>query len=1187
MKAVGFFFAVFVSMLAVFLVATGEVRRWFSPHEDPLILVSMSRSTKSETGKNMLDFDFWDAQQGRRKFTIRAELSQDALQGTSRIDDIQEISLKDGIIEIPVYRQTEPEVAPQDATQNKDEKQVHELLLNFESAVYRRSGGLARGKGRLEVVLRDGSGKGNDGSDFFFKELLFSNDPDSGDRGRFRVRSSKPVSLDNSYLSVESPSGLEGVLSDRGGFEYVVLLPPVYTYLKPNADNLFALKSKKPGKRASGEGNRGAESEERVAITGQGPLELFLREIIRKEETEKQEETAEETRFKRISFSKDVLIYQIDTCTKDRTPPPPEKSWFHCQKLELEVIDSPKGPLPRRAVATWPGGRVQAHIAQKDKTYVLDGERLEWVRREPSRPEPPPPDSATTPHVAAPDTDLTSEDEIVSEALLTGKPTLRGENVNLKAERAKLMPAEGRVVLETVSGNIVVHSQEEQPPDGKQKPSERLFGAMERSKNEKTPDSWPHAIEPSRATTARTRTVKERLTRVLDFRADQTDMFFQTSEDGKSQELSHFVALGNDPRGVVIQSRSLPSIAGDKKQAGAADGELQARGKTLKYTEKDKLVTVEGTSQVPPHLSRGESWVEARKIHLLLEEGVAWFENQVTAHMEGQEGKPKSRDAGNTADRQAFSGPVQLDADLLVLGFPDGKTLQRARARGTPTAPVRLTTLEEPKCRLFAPEMNLDAEQRIVKLLGADERPGPVQLARMDLEDTEVHAGRILFEQEAWKCHLRDRVRIKLYSRQGESHTSQFEVLASKADVEFFEGFQGFSRDSGGGLATALRSFKSFSASAGENNPLEVRGKNFLMRGEEATWEFEKQELRFFGRGMQQIELTHAELSGPVRAREIIYEPERQLLILRGSVSGFLRQEGHRQSAKSGPPSKTDRRSLVWEFETSTLELELNDPTDDSPRAAAGSLQLGKLRARDKVVLWNAMDGIRLRGDDLAYDHATQTVRVFSSDGRPQTLTHFKEPKATRLLPGPVEVEPLESAKNVDKILAQEIWVRFYESDRNGSQQEAERVILVQFRKDVIASFVMSGDTLEDFGSGKTDIWKLHSDTLTLHLNPAADPNSPQIIPWAMAKGDVVCTAGSVRATGERAEYMEATRKLTLSGTGIAQASVLDTSNNRSESALCFVVQRRGEKVVWNHLSRFPLRKVPWPGIPENFGPTP
>ena len=167
MKAVGFFAAIFLSMLAFFVVATGEFELWLS--DDPKSASTAGagaeprNSQKGEKKRNMLDFDFWNVKLGRRNFTIRAELPSGDLQDGSRLDQLEKLQLRDGVIEIPLYdaKDLSPggDASSSDGGSNvevkiaesgsdaaseakKNSPKDGQLLLTFDRAVYQRSGGL-------------------------------------------------------------------------------------------------------------------------------------------------------------------------------------------------------------------------------------------------------------------------------------------------------------------------------------------------------------------------------------------------------------------------------------------------------------------------------------------------------------------------------------------------------------------------------------------------------------------------------------------------------------------------------------------------------------------------------------------------------------------------------------------------------------------------------------------------------------------------------------------------------------------------------------------------------------------------------------------------------------------------------------------------------------------------------------
>jgi hypothetical protein len=119
MKAIGFFLAVFLSMLTVFLVATGEVKRWFAKDPAPLIAMGNARAVETPRGasKNIFEFPFYDFEQAALKFVIRAEFIQEEFGVSSQIDKMDKLSLRNGVIEMmslhpPPHRFPNPRSLP-------------------------------------------------------------------------------------------------------------------------------------------------------------------------------------------------------------------------------------------------------------------------------------------------------------------------------------------------------------------------------------------------------------------------------------------------------------------------------------------------------------------------------------------------------------------------------------------------------------------------------------------------------------------------------------------------------------------------------------------------------------------------------------------------------------------------------------------------------------------------------------------------------------------------------------------------------------------------------------------------------------------------------------------------------------------------------------------------------------------
>ena len=101
MKAAAFFSAVFLTMLGLFIVATGEFKHWFGASASDRGGLRVSHNVNEDEGeKNYLDFDFWNVKLGRRNFTLRAELPRGDLRDGARIDELDSLKLKNGAIEI-------------------------------------------------------------------------------------------------------------------------------------------------------------------------------------------------------------------------------------------------------------------------------------------------------------------------------------------------------------------------------------------------------------------------------------------------------------------------------------------------------------------------------------------------------------------------------------------------------------------------------------------------------------------------------------------------------------------------------------------------------------------------------------------------------------------------------------------------------------------------------------------------------------------------------------------------------------------------------------------------------------------------------------------------------------------------------------------------------------------------------
>jgi hypothetical protein len=760
------------------------------------------------------------------------------------------------------------------------------------------------------------------------------------------------------------------------------------------------------------------------------------------------------------------------------------------------------------------------------------------------------------------------------EGVLTGRPTLQGPDVDFVAERAIMRPQSEKLFLQDVSGSFKMTGNEGSRGKARARAEEFVNQA---------PGQKPAAQGEGKASKARDEFDQ------LDFDADEVEVAFNADEEkgAGGSALSHFIARSDQARGVVLRSRGWRQDKAGNGAPSSRDHQFQAAGKTLTYQAGLQQATLEGTEKELPRLSQGSSWVEARKINLIVDGGPegAWFEGSVSAKVDMGDFSPEGANSDEEKDSQSppTSRVVEIQSDYLGLLFEGGKTLQKAFARGDGVRPVRLTTRAGGLYRFSAPEVQLLTREKVFELTGTAE-----QRAKLEKEGGVVLAGKIRFEQESRQCVLADGVEVRLYNGDKITNRPDLLIQAAQADVEFKQ--EASKEEPEGGLLGDLRSIKTLTASSGEKTPLTVSGKIFEMRGEKAAWDSTTRRLRFFGNGLQAMQLDHEELQGPVRAREIVYDEQRNSVTLRSEVKGELGQSARREK-KTDDTARNARSKMAWEFETNELELRF------SKEEKSKELQLTGIEARDKVLLYNRAMAILLRGDDLLYDRSQSKVKVFSRDGRRQTLQHFKDGLEASGVLGGGEERAQPVAERVDTIDAQEIEAFLYEKEGDSADVPSRQMVVVGFKRNVMANFFVPGKSASpppaDPGAGKH--WQVVAQRLTLHVNPAGGASSENRLPWAVASnfigtksgrggGNVTINTGPYQAYAERVEYQSSPRRLMLVGGKNSPATIADRRPQKRrairEQAPVIIIRKPKDEIELEYLNRVP-GEDPWPGVPE------
>jgi hypothetical protein len=1069
MKSIGFFLAVFAGMLSVFLVATGEIGRWLSSDGTTARLLPEEPGL-DQRRENVFEFEYWDVKEGRRRFVVRAELSQETLQGSDPIDKLEKIALRDGIIELPLS------VESRDGSKRPDE-----LVLHFRSAIYHKGGDAVGGDSPLYVDLYDGRAESSEGTTFEFEDLHFVQRKE--DRGKFEIFTDKPVRIHrSSQLEVRSRTGLRGLLSGDGGFEKLTFLPPVSSYFEPASFDLFGLPDAASRNSKIEPVKKASPDEKRVVLTCQDPLEIDFRAAP----LHPRDDATRRDRM-RISFRRDVKAFEVDSIPSESVPEPKE-SMFLCQLLDLDIDTRGRRLVPRFAVASWKGDRVRAVLVREKEKNVLHGETLVWTNQ------------ATLDESSTARSD--SDPAIEGEAVLSGQPEFTGDDFTLAAERARIRPKDQRIFLE------------------------RVVGELRRKKS-----ATPRRTNPrEEAATTGEPTANERLdVDLIEIVAESVEVEYQERDgERRSNAISRFTATGINPRGVSVRGKSSAEVT-TNGEAVEVPPIYRADGYRLVYEEASREITLSGTQEVAPRLSFGSSWIESEEIHFHRDEQEAWFERKVLAHFEQQEAATPPAESTPTPEPRdtEFGGILELEAPRLRVRR-EGRKWRSALAEGTPEQPVIITAVPNSgggdRYRFHAATATLDAVEKRVELSGGSD-PNTAVRARITFDGGEVSGRKIVFDRASFTTRVEGDVQIAFQGKSEDSDGSR-RVFADVADVVFYPGFKA-PRSGENTVLARLGVIREFRIIGTEGRRVTVEAPFFFLRGEEATWDGERQTLRLVARdGTPEIELTHDQVRGPIRAREIEYDDRRHVVRLIGSVQGTLSQPSKTKHDASGVAVA---HPVPWSIRTSELDVQLRP-------VGPKRLELVELRARQTVDIENVEKGLKLLGDELVYDHAESRIRVFSEDGRLQTL--LRSPKA----PGSIEVDSTNAAAAAgpapDKVLAREIVVYLVEElSPNASVREA---LLIELIDEVIANFRLEESRSATTLGVDSEVWKVECQRMVFDVDPESDAGSASSLRSAIAEGRVVASSPSFRAQAERAEFRSADESLRFEGGPRGKATVVD-----------------------------------------------
>jgi hypothetical protein len=1143
MRSLAFFLAVFgVLILALYLVVDKDP----AARQSKNLSEQSAQSSTAESvadARNTIDLPVFDPQRGRPLYRLRGELPPNVFQ-FENINNLDRFVLLRGELEIPVYEDLAQTIP------GANKQSLSKVVLSFQKAEYTRLDKDDATKDEKIRLTEGGKGRADDGSKLSFEDLEVSIQR-LPDRTVYTIRTARPVELENGFLRMASPSGLEGIIKSDTDLERIAISPPVRTYISGRSAKLFSLEGRGSNVASALEGNAGS-----IAITCAGPLVLDRT-----------------TKPATLEFRKDVKIFPLEEADEDDAPVPGD-TWFHCQKLVLTIEESDDGP-PRLAdaVASWENGRVKASY----EGILADGELLRWKNL---------------------GNDSTRSIDLKSETWLTGRPRFQGEKLDLSAETALLILDERRIRLEKAIEGVFIDLDEAQADDGAKPQAEE--------KKTATPERWhfvadradlqflddqPSPRQGGDAPASDAPTTSEKAgsdgaaSKSGVAAPSQRKKADSSRRKGRKREepldkIASLTASAENDGGLVLQSLDADRPA------------MRLEGKHLAYDGASRVFVLSGGENSAPRFAHGGSDGSAGEMTLDLKDRVLKLRRNVEAFVERSDidalknaveppastpespANPKN-DAGatdttddTTANTKAKKPPEEL-GDLLGRGLritgdevdialDEKRKIVRAAAASAGREPVSLQPVPDDAesasgFRLLGPKLNWDHLQQVAVLEPLDPPPssdgkadaGPaIASTRPALEFREgiLHAGRIEFDAKKWLAKLGGGIEMlnhdALQARSGISPRpadprvqsgaggglKPLQLSAAQAQVEFHPYFKRVGPASDA-CSPEFQTIRRIDAWSDETQRVTILSPAYSASAGEASWDAAQEALKLSGRGRQEFHFMEDGTPNTLTAEEVVYRRREGVIHCRGSVSGhlFLKEsspppDGVKPGAAAPPlgnPGAEGLAKVRWDYSSESLDVMVTEPAD-----CKGKLSLRSLEAHDKVALHCASEGIRLDGDDLECIAERRELRVHSRSGRYQTLSQAVKSKP------PAKEETL-----INKIDAREIRA-WYTQDALAPDAPKRHQVVVRFSEDVTAAFYAPGKyRLVPRGADaqQTEEWKLRADYLLLRI--LKDQRSETRVQHAVAGGEVIVTSADMKAMAREAVFDEERRQLTLKGT--------------------------------------------------------
>jgi len=287
---------------------------------------------------------------------------------------------------------------------------------------------------------------------------------------------------------------------------------------------------------------------------------------------------------------------------------------------------------------------------------------------------------------------------------------------------------------------------------------------------------------------------------------------------------------------------------------------------------------------------------------------------------------------------------------------------------------------------------------------------------------------------------------------------------------------------------------------------MQIEEGSFRAVGDELEWSALEGIVRLHGRERQKVFYRGPVGEDEISAESLEYRSQELRLVLNGETRGRIHQGT--VTAEGSERSST----LSWDLAAGALEVLFVEGGEDE-------IVLQRVLAQDQVVLTQQESQIEFNGDSAHWDAQTERLRIFSPEGKLQTLYRGRGGRR-------------------DELLARELLL-IRPATRNRDTPSRMEVLCL----DVIsAKFHLDVEERRD-DVETPDVFELRADNLLAEFNAVEGPMTDELasIPIAETRawGNVDFRGGAYRISSHRAMFRRSNRVLHFEGKGRQKVQVM------------------------------------------------